>query len=101
MVLRMIRIRRKKFDSDSNSYSRNYFSTQFSSTFRIFFPTIFQYIPNFFPQNFSVQVNFFPEILCPGERSELLEERWISNKKCCTVLYNAALVSRVWVINRI
>ena len=109
----MIRIRIEKFDSGSNSYSRNYFSTQFSSTFRNFFlhnfPVHSEFFSaeifstgKFFSQKFSVHSEFFfAEILCPGERSELLGERWISNKKCCTVLYSAARVSRVWVINRI
>ena len=89
MRMRMIRIRIEKFDSGSNSYSRNYFSTQFFSTFRNFFPQKFSVQVNFFRRNFQYIPNFFSaENLCPGERSELLGERWISNKKCCTVLYN-------------
>ena len=53
MVMRMIRIRIEKFDSGSNSYSRNYFSTQFFSTFRNFFYTIFSTFRIFFRRNFQ------------------------------------------------
>ena len=88
MRMRMIRIRIEKFDSGSNSYSRNYFSTQFFSTFRNFFPQKFSVQVNFFRRNFQYIPNFFSQKFCAqrGEVNSLGSDGYLTRSAalCCT-----------------